>query len=523
MKIRRFTSMRIRRFTSMRAAAVLGFTCFLALGAAFPQDILPPASAAGSSAAAPAAPASTVPAPAAGKPDLSLPKDTSTQWLVGITMFSNVDLAQDNAYLAYSLPLLLKNEVSGLALHTYQQDERDLAAKAMIARAVAAAEKSVTDARKDRDALLFNQVPAGGPARIPVEARLTAASARLDFLKSLPPSSVETAAVKPVSFKEGTGAGALLEAPAVPPEIYCAQQGIDLLIGGSIQEVQGYLLLDIWVFDPLEGKNVFSSRNAATRDELYASLPAFGRELARTVLGRPWSLVSFAPEPPNAALYLDGTLAASGASPTLYLAPGPHELRLSANGYHDVTRSLDLESGKESRIDDSLQKVATGAIEISSDPPGADLYLDSLWKGKTPLAVDRPPLRSRGVLSSPGFYDLSFSLGPASPGDFSFSLEKDIGTRDVHQAKVRDEFYASLGFFAFSIPLPLFSYALAFDFALKYNYTAQSDPAGAAQAQSASLVFQGTYYAGIAVSAALFVWMVTRIVNYVRVANEIAG
>jgi len=164
-----------------------------------------------------------------------------------------------------------------------------------------------------------------------------------------------------------------------------------------------------------------------------------------------------------------------------------------------------------------------GAIEISSDPPGADLYVDSLWKGRTPLAVDRPPLRSRGVLSLSGFYDLSFSLGPASPESFSLSLQKDTGTRGAHQAKARDEFYNSLAFFAFSIPLPLFSYALAFDFALKSNYLAVTSPAAASQAQTASLVFQGTYYGGIAVSAALFVWMVTRIVNYVRVANETAG
>ena len=325
-----------------------------------------------------------------------------------------------------------------------------------------------------------------------------------------------------MTFKEGTGAGALLEAPSVPPDVYCAQQGLDLLIGGSIDEVQGYLLLDIWVYDRLQDRKVFTSRNAATRDELYASLPAFGREVARTVLGRPWSLVSFAPQPPDTALYLDGRLAASGASPTLYLAPGPHEVRLAATGYQDVTRNIELEPEKETSIDDSLQKVATGQIAVTSEPPGADLYVDSLWQGKTPLSVDRPPLRSRGILSLPGFYDLSFSLGPATGSDISFSLEKDVGTREVHVAKARDEFYSSLAFFAFSLPVPLFSYALAFDFALKYSYTPPGSPASD-QAHTASLAFQGAYYAGIAVSAALFVWMVTRIVNYVRVANEIAG
>jgi hypothetical protein len=127
------------------------------------------------------------------------------------------------------------------------------------------------------------------------------------------------------------------------------------------------------------------------------------------------------------------------------------------------------------------------------------------------------------VLSLSGFYDLSFSLGPVSPETFTFSLQKDVGTRDVHQAKVRDEFYASLAFFAFSLPLPLFSYALGIDFTLKAYYLAPSDPTASAQAQAAAGVFQGAYYTGIAVSTALLVWMVIRIVNYVRVANEIAG
>ena len=514
----------------MRTVAALSFFCCLALGTAFPQEVLPPAPAAGAVTPAAGAPAAGTPAagtpaataPATGKPDLSIPTDTSTQWRVGITVFSAAGLSQDNSYLAYSLPLLLKNEVNGLALHTYGKEERDLAAKSMITREIAVAEKAMTDARKDRDALLFNEVPEGAAARTPIEARLTAASARLDFLRSLPTGDIVfTVTEKPVTFKEGTGAGALLETPAVPPEIYCAQLGIDLLIGGSIQEVQGYLLLDVWMFDRLAGTKVFSARNAATRDELYASLPSLGREIALTVLGRPWSLVSFVPNPPDAALYLDGRLAASGASPTLYLAPGPHKIRVSATGYHEVTRSIELEPDKEARIDDSLEKATPGEIEITSDPAGADLYVDSLWKGKTPLAVDRPPLRSRGVLSLPGFYDLSFSLGPASPENFSFSLQKDVGTRDVHRAKVRDEFYNSLAFFAFSLPVPLFSYALAFDFTLKAYYLA--DPTASAQALAARDVFQTTYYAGIAVSTALFVWMVIRIVNYVRVANEIAG
>ncbi len=117
------------RYHLMKIAAVLGFACLLALRAAFSQDVLPPAAAPGSAPAAaapaggvpaaPGTPAAAVPSPATNKPDLSLPKDVSTQWQVGITVFSAEGLSPDNAYLAYSLPLLLKNQVSGLAVHTF--------------------------------------------------------------------------------------------------------------------------------------------------------------------------------------------------------------------------------------------------------------------------------------------------------------------------------------------------------------------------------------------------------------------
>ncbi|MGA2381471.1 MAG: PEGA domain-containing protein [Spirochaetia bacterium] len=512
----------------MRTAAVLGFLCLLALPPAFPQGTTPPQADTTPPAPAPGGPAAGVAGTSAPsgptKPDLSLPKDTAAQWQIGISVFSSDGLSPDNAYLAYSLPLLLKDEVSGFSVHTYQEEESALARKAQISRAIAESEKALTNARKERDALLFNQVPEGSAARTSVEARLAAATARLDYLRTLSPARVEVAGQKPVVFKEGTGAGKLLEAPAVPPEIYCAQQGIDLLIGGTIQEVQGYLLLDVWAFDSLNRARVFSSRNAASREELTASLQGFGREIARTILGRPWSLVAFTPDPPDTALYVDGVLAASGASPALYLSPGPHEIRLSAVGYHDVSRSLSLEPEKETRVDDALSRIAAGQVAISSDPAGADLYVDSLWRGRTPIVVDRPPLRSRGVLSSPGFYDLAFPLEPASPAVLSFSLQKDLGNRDVQQKKARDEFYVSLGFFALSLPLPLLSYALAIDFAVKtLDLNGQGMSAAAAQAQTESTVFLGAYYVGVAVSVSLFVWMVTRIVHYVRVADEIAG
>ncbi len=109
-----------------------------------------------------------------------------------------------------------------------------------------------------------------------------------------------------------------------------------------------------------------------------------------------------------------------------------------------------------------------------------------------------------------GYYDKSFSFSTGPATAYSFSLEKDIGSRDVQQKQARDEFYNSFGWFALSIPIPLFSIAL------ENNYA----NVGLA---TPTYILTGTYYAGVALSAALFTWMVFRIIHYVTVSNGTAG
>jgi hypothetical protein len=468
----------------------------------------------------PAGPAATPPQPSAALMDLSLPKDTRAQWTVAVCTFEVEGLSGENTYLAFSLPLLLKNEVGALSTHTLSDEERDLTRRALVARDMAAAETASTAIRAERDALLFTDAVASAtdPAtRAAVESRLAAAAARRGFLASLDAARVDVAAMKPVVFKQGAEEGKLLDAPRIPRDVYCAREGVDLLIGGSLQEVQGYLLLDIWAFDAARDMLVYSSRNAAQREELYAFLSALGKELAGVILGRPWSLVSFAPTPPESSLYVDGTLAASGASSTLYLAPGAHTVRITAPGYHDLERTVTLGEGEETRIGDTLEKEVPGEIALATDPVGAAVYLGSVWKGTTPLPLDIPAVQGRGVLELDGYYSQPFTLDPSSPSSLTMTMTADVGSREDLQKKARDRFYTSLSLFAFSIPIPLFSYALTMDYATKLQQS------GGASDETAMYAFFGAYYGGIGLSAALFTWMVTRIVAYVKAANDVGG
>jgi len=100
----------------------------------------------------------------------------------------------------------------------------------------------------------------------------------------------------------------------------------------------------------------------------------------------------------------------------------------------------------------------------------------------------------------------------------------DHGDRKELQKQARDGFYASFGFFALSLPIPLFSYALFYDYLVQFeDMTAAGLSTKAAAAQTTSNVFLGTYYGGIVISVALFGWMVYEIINYVTVSNGSAG
>jgi hypothetical protein len=284
--------------------------------------------------------------------------------------------------------------------------------------------------------------------------------------------------------------------------------------------VQGYLLLDLWVFDAGAGSIVRSLREVAQRDELYAAMPSLGRDLVGIILGRDWALVSFVPDPPDASLSVDGVAAASGSTPFLYLQPGTREITVSAPGWKDQSRTITLEPGTETRLAVALEKESAGSVALSSEPPGARVYLDAIWQGTTPLLLERPAVRSGGVLALQGFYDLSFSVGADSPAQMSFPLQKDLGERDPAQRKARDDFYASFAWFALSVPLPVFCYAFSIDYSLQGQaFLARGMSNEAASAQVASNVFLGGYYAGIALGGSLFTWMVLRIIHYASVAS----
>jgi hypothetical protein len=476
-------------------------------------------------------------APAAAAP-FELPADPHGQWTVGVAAFRGEDLAPDDAWLAWSIPLMLRDRVAGLATHAIGPEERAAVGRATIARERLAVLASLASLRRARDEAAFGEravpQPSPGSSTPAAKEALAEAEEHLAWLDGLDPSAVVVPDRKPIVFKEGREPGLLLAAPFGSPAEAAAREEVDLLVGGSVRESSGYFLVDVWAWDTAGGTAVFTWRDGATRSELYERAAEAGRGLAQVLLGRPWASLEVTVQPPGASVLVDGRPPGTGRSRFDDLEPGSHEIRVSAPGYREEVRSVELAAQTETSIAVDLEALDLGTITLVSDPPGADAWLDAVWQGRTPLDVPRPGDRSRLVVSLADGPEAALIIGPSSPAQLAISLSEAALRSAVDQAAARDRFYGSFGWFVLSLPVPYYTYSWALDWAAEYyRLKALPDPPtqqerdaldkDIAKARGFSYGLYYTYLAGLGVSVGLAGWTVYNIVRYVMAADRTAA
>jgi PKD repeat protein len=107
--------------------------------------------------------------------------------------------------------------------------------------------------------------------------------------------------------------------------------------------------------------------------------------------------------PSGAAVYLDGSPA--GAAPAVIpdVPSGNHVLTLSLKGYDDWAQGISVGSGQTAAVNAILAATppSTGSLAVTSDPDGAEIYIDDTFRGVSPVTIS-------GL--SPGIHTLSAKL-----------------------------------------------------------------------------------------------------------------
>lgn len=97
--------------------------------------------------------------------------------------------------------------------------------------------------------------------------------------------------------------------------------------------------------------------------------------------------------PVGASVYLDDNYKGRTNTHDLDLTevdPGDYVISFKMKGYEDYTTKVKVDAGETSRVAVVLKSIpspTTGGISVTSQPSGADVYLDNLYKGVTPIVI----------------------------------------------------------------------------------------------------------------------------------------
>ncbi len=143
------------------------------------------------------------------------------------------------------------------------------------------------------------------------------------------------------------------------------------------------------------------------------------------------------------------------------MSPGEHALRVELEGYETLTQSLERAAlfphgagpgaGKAAGEPDRRGLRARGRRAV----PGLHLA------GRHAPGGGAPGELARFLLRLDGFRDEPLYLGPSSPATVSVVLAPAAADPLARQKRERNRFYTAFGLFALSLPLPIFSWALA--------------------------------------------------------------
>jgi hypothetical protein len=128
--------------------------------------------------------------------------------------------------------------------------------------------------------------------------------------------------------------------------------------------------------------------------------------------------------PSGAAVFLNGDF--KGNTPvddTLDindLSPGTYTLMLTRPGYEDYTKSVDIEAGAKTQFSAVLQPagqaLTTATAQISSTPSGAEVYINNVYVGITPLTFMNVAPGQYAVELRLAGYNTFSTTGEVTPG-----------------------------------------------------------------------------------------------------------
>jgi uncharacterized membrane protein len=167
----------------------------------------------------------------------------------------------------------------------------------------------------------------------------------------------------------------------------------------------------------------------------------------------------------GAIVYIDGKK--KGTSPIIIaLKPGSHALEVQLPGYRKHKQKINIASDETLKIYTSLEKIRTGSIQVTTDPPGAQVFVDSQPMGKTPVTIPTLEVKKYNILLNLLGYETITSMVEVEDGKTvklhkKLKIKSGILKLSTAPAKARVEIDNSIvGYTPVEIDVPVGSHIL---------------------------------------------------------------
>ena len=122
--------------------------------------------------------------------------------------------------------------------------------------------------------------------------------------------------------------------------------------------------------------------------------------------------------PRGAQIFVNGAL--RGVTPArIDLQPGSYELRVRLPGYEEFVSTVNIRAGSTTSVNALLQPVVrSGTLSVDSSPRGAQVHVNGIFRGVTPLRIDLDPAQYDVRVTLTGYEEFAANVN-VRPGQVS--------------------------------------------------------------------------------------------------------
>ncbi|MDV4342888.1 PEGA domain-containing protein [Methanoculleus sp. YWC-01] len=208
--------------------------------------------------------------------------------------------------------------------------------------------------------------------------------------------------------------------------VHCNIDGADVYFDGQYQGTTYGGALDVPVYTTAPPYNTVRVEKSGyhTYSASLPSSPAAGQTVDVYATLQPVETagsIHVTSSPSGAAIYLNGNYRGVAPLTIQSLSPGTYSLEADRSGYQSDYSSVTVKAGQQSNVQFTLTPIEQyGSIKATSSPSGAYVYMDGVYKGRTPMTLTSVSAKKHNIeLDLSGYYDWKSSV-TVSPGVTSY-------------------------------------------------------------------------------------------------------